>query len=140
MLVSYGIITLSISDFLWTGLQSENSRIWSHLVFHSQRANQWEYTQAYGMPMIGQHKAGESRRTGPTLPLQHHTGTSTRTLVLCLMVNPLAAQALARAPAIMHGWHNSLTVPVKPGWNGYNRTTWFTITALTFRGSLKAFP
>lgn len=87
------------------------------------------------MLKTGQHKEEGSRQTGPRLLFRLHTGTSTPMHVSGSTVD---LHAVARAQALP-GWANNSIPQVSKGYNGYRETTWFTITALIDKGSLRVF-
>ena len=127
------------SAFLWTTFQYVFSTSWNHQQeFHSPKANQWGFTQACGTQMTGQPEVALSRLTGLKLLSSPPTETLRPMPVYGLAVSRAVIRRTLPPLRTPRGRIKGLTPLAGTGSGGCSRNTWFTTTALTWNGSLKA--
>ena len=124
------------SDSMWMETQSESSRTVSQLVWLTQTTSQWGCTRACGMLKTGPQEVGWWKRTGARLPSLLPSAISMQTLAS----GPLVLLRASRRPVTMRGCIKRWTLRAWGGWGGFRRTTWYTITVLMWRGSLRVSP
>ena len=120
----------------WMVFQLESSKTWNQRVSLTLRTSQWEFTQAFGMLMIGPQGVVWSRQIGVRLLSLPPMGTSKPRLVFGPLVHLLVVPIPYR---LIHGSTKSWILLVKKIWNGYKKITWFITTVPMLRGFPKAF-